>query len=231
MHRISLALALVLSMVACGARTSQAPSSFDLALSSRASLPVNDARYGPPRTAKPLPLAPGQWIKQHMVDQDGHHALVTTKVIALFGRQVWLESETESEAGTRTVKLLLSLGDRKDPKTIDVFQYWVKDPDGHVEQLQPILLGSMKPQLKSMLADVLIGHRPQAQEDVAVTAGRFARAYKARVKVKALGSSALTDTWWHSGVPLNGSLRTVGVNAPGGSELVAFGLSGAKSAF
>lgn len=227
MDRTALTLALVL-MAACGARGSHAPSSFDSEL---AAIAPTDAHYGPPRNAKPLPLAPGQWVKQHVVDQDGHHALVTTKVIGLFGRQVWLESETESEAGTRAIKLLLSLGDRKDPKTIDVYQYWAKTPDGKVEQLQPMLLGGMKPKLRSMLAEVLIAHRPDAQEDVAVTAGRFARAYKARVKVKSLGGNAESDTWWHSGVPLNGSLRTVGVSAPGRSELVAFGLSGAKSAF
>jgi len=227
MRALSFVIALVCT-AGCGAHASQAPSTFDREL---AAIAQNDACYGPPRNAKPLPLAPGQWVKQHVVDQDGHHALVTTKVIGLFGRQVWLESETESEGGTRAIKLLLSLGDRKDPKTIDVFQYWVKAPDGRVEQLQPMLLGSMKPKLQSMLAEVLIAHRADAQEDVAVSAGRFARAYKARVQVKSLGSSALSDTWWHSGVPLNGSLRTVSVSAPGSSELIAFGLSGAKSAF
>jgi hypothetical protein len=226
-YRLALTLSLAL-LAACGARAGHGPTSFDREL---AAMAASEALYGPPRNAKPLPLAPGQWVRQHVVDQDGHHALVTTKVIALFGRQVWLESETESEAGTRAIKLLLSLGDRKDPKTIDIYQYWVKGADGSVEQLQPMLLGSMKPKLQTMLADVLIAHRPDAQEDVAVTAGRFARAYKARVKVKSLGGSAESDTWWHSGVPLNGSLRTVRVSAPGSSELVAFGLSGARSAF
>lgn len=216
-------------LAACGAATaSQGPSSFDRELST---LPNADARYGPPRAAKPLTLAAGQWIKQHVVDQDGHHALITTKVIGRFGRQLWLESETESAAGTRAIKVLLSLGDRKDPKTIDIYQYWVKHPDGRVEELPPLLLGTLKPALQRTLGELLIARRPQAQEDVTVTAGRFARAYKARVKDRALGGVTLTDTWWHSGVPFNGSLRTVSVRAKGATELVAFGLSGAKSAF
>jgi hypothetical protein len=218
---------LALTLLAACASHSRGPSSFDREL---AALPRTNAHFGPP-TSKPLALAPGQWIKRHVVDQDGHHALVTTKVIGLFGRQVWLENETESEAGTRAVKVLLSLGNRKDPKTIDIYQYWVKHPDGRVEQVQPMLLGPVKPALQNMLAEVLIAHRPEGQEDVAVTAGEFARAYKARIQVKALGSHALRETWWHSGVPLNGALRTVGVSAHDRSELVAFGLSGAKSAF
>lgn len=217
----------LLLLAACGAH-SHAPSRFEREL---ATLPRADAHYGPPRNAKPLALAPGQWIKRHVVDQDGYHALVTTKLIGLFGRQVWVESETESEAGTRAIKVLLSLGNRKDPRTIDIYQYWVKHPDGRVEQLPAMLLGSHKPRLQQQLAEVLIAPRAEGQEDVAVTAGQFARAYKARVKERALGSEALADTWWHSGVPFNGALRTVGVSSPGHSELVAFGLSGAKTAF
>jgi hypothetical protein len=221
-------LACLWLLAACSHSASRGPSSFDREL---AALPAADARYEPPRTPRPLALAPGQWVKQHVTDQDGHHALVTTKVIGLFGHQVWLERETETEAGTRARKLLLSLGNRKDARTIDVFQYWIKHPDGRVERLSPMLLGAEKTRLQRELAALLISRRADAREDVAVTAGRFARAYKTRVKERALGADILRDTWWHSGVPFNGSLRTVSVGAPGGSELVAFGLSGAKSVF
>jgi hypothetical protein len=219
---------LLLVLAACGSQRAAAPSAFEQQLER---LAISSAHYGPPRGKKPLPLAPGQWIKRHVIDQDGHHALVTTKVIGLFGRQVWLESETETDQGVTAIKLLASVGDRRDPKQIQIYRYAIKHPDGRVEQLPAMLLGALKPRLQRTLAEVLVFHPPIAQEDVAVAAGQFSGAYRARVKLDALGSSVLRDTWWHSGVPLNGSLRTVGVSAPGKSELVAFGLSGAKSVF
>ncbi len=220
-------IATLLCIGAC-AHHAVEPTPFDREL---AALPASGAHYAAPRDAKPLPLAPGQWVKQHVVDQDGHHTLVTTKVIGLFGHQVWLEREDEGATGTRVRKLLLSLGDRNDPGTIDIYQYWLKHPDGRVEQVSPMMLGAEKPRLQGELGALLIVRKPDAQEDIAVTAGHFARAYRARAKDRASGREVSHDTWWHSSVPFNGSLRSVGVGVPGGSELVAFGLSGAKSAF
>ncbi|MET0287506.1 MAG: hypothetical protein ABW352_23670 [Polyangiales bacterium] len=215
-----------LLLAACSHRAG--PSTFDREL---AALPATDAAYAPPRSPKPRALAPGQWVKQRVVDQDGHHTLVTTKVIGLFGHQVWLERETESEQGTRARKLLVGLGDRNDARTIDVFQCWLKHADGRVEKLAPMLIGAEKPRLQSELAALVLARPAQGQEDIAVSAGRFARAYKARVKERLLGVEVESESWWHPEVPLNGALRTRRVGAPGGSELVAFGLRGAKSVF
>jgi hypothetical protein len=215
-------------LAACSHQANHGPSAFDREL---AALPAADASYAAPRSAKPRALAPGQWVKQRIVDQDGHHALVTTKVIGRFGHQVWLERETESEQGTRARKLLVSLGDQKDARTIDVYQSWIKHPDGRVEKLAPMLIGAEKARVQGELAALLLGRKADGQEDVAVTAGRFARAYKARVKERVLGVETDSELWWHSEVPFNGVLRTRRVGAPGGSELVAFGLSGARSVF
>jgi hypothetical protein len=178
-----------------------------------------------------MPIAAGQWIKQHMVDKDGKHSFVTTKVLSEEGERIWLETETESYYGATALKMLITLGDRKDPSTIEVHEYWMKHEDGRVEQFPSFLVASMKPTVRQVLAGTTVVNAPEGQADVATPAGQFQQAYRARVTANVLGHEFVSDAWWHPAVPLSGGVRSIGVNPASQVELVAFGTSGAHSVF
>jgi hypothetical protein len=187
--------------------------------------------YPAPTSSELLPRAPGQWVKSHVTDKDGNHSFVTSKVLSMDGDRTWLEVETESYSGSSAVKMLVALGDGKDLSNVDVYDYWIKHPNGRIEQFPSFMLGAMKPTLRNMLANIAVSHSPERQEDVSVPAGTFEQAYRAHVTLNALGTTFTSDAWWHPAVPLNGGVQSIGVDPIGKTELVSFGLTGAQSVF
>jgi len=227
--RLTAGFAVLVLVSGCGAHIDHASRA---AIDSQvAALSPSSVRHQAPNSPELSPLVAGQWIKQHVVDKDGNHAFVTSKVLSSEGDRVWLEHETESYTGSDAVKMLVSLGDRIDPSSIDIFEYWTKDSEGNVQQLPPFAVAAMRPALRGALVSTAISQTPEGQEDVTTPAGVFEQAYRARVEAIAMGRTFVSDVWWHPLVPFNGSVRTMGIDPQGKSELVGFGQSGATSVF
>jgi hypothetical protein len=227
--RAGAAFALLALVSACGSHVDPAAkASIDRQV---AQLAPGKQHYGPPSEPNAAPPKEGQWVKQYVIDADGKDSFVTIKVLQIRDDKLWLETETQSYAGNSAAKVLATLGDRHDPNTIDIYEYWLKHTDGKVQQFPPALLESMKPMLRKLFASAIVSHAPEQQEDVRVAAGTFEQAYKARIKLTVLGQNVEQDAWWHSDVPLNGIVKSVGIDPSGRTELVAFGQSGARSAF
>lgn len=221
--------ALLVVLTACGPTINQAAKSdVDKRV---ASLATSEEIVPAPEANTLMPLAAGQWIEQHMVDDEGRHSFVKTKVLSQEGSNFWIEVETQSYYGTTALKLLLGIGNRNDPTTVTVHDYWLMDDQGTVTQYPPALLSVLQSTMKEFLTQLVIAREPAGQGDTTVPAGGFAQAYKARVETS-LGTSTFTaDVWWHPAVPINGQVKTVGVSNSTASALVAYGTTGASSVF
>jgi hypothetical protein len=184
-----------------------------------------------PTAAEPLPLAPGQWVTLKQTDSDNRPSLVTYKIVGLQEGAFWYEVAIDSYYGHSASRMLLAVGDRKDPSTFDVRALITKDNQGRVNETPKEMLSMMKSTYQSMLDQLVIRWEQLPQEDVHVLGGNFAQCYKGRSTVSFMGYSATSDVWYHPAVPVNGMVKSVGVDKPMSSELVDFGMDGATSEF
>jgi hypothetical protein len=72
------------------------------------------------RSAEPMPLAPGQWAKYKIVDEEGHPSIATYKVVGEEAGAHWIEFEQETYYGETVTLMLSNLGNRRDPDTIEI---------------------------------------------------------------------------------------------------------------
>ncbi len=221
--------AIIMFLAACSPAINQAAKSdIDRRV---AGLATSEQIATPPESNELMPLSPGQWIEHHAVDDKGNHSFIKTKILSKQGDNFWVEVETNTYYGTNAIKLLLGIGNRHDPKTVTVYDYWLMDAEGTVTQYPQPLLSVLQNTMDEVLTQLVIVREPDGQGDTTVPAGGFAQAYKARVETS-FGTRKMTaDVWWHPVVPINGSVKVVGVSESSASALVAYGTTGARSAF
>ena len=185
----------------------------------------------PPTVAEPLPLAPGQSITIKNVDQNGQPTLVTYKILGSQDGAYWFEMSIDSYSGHSAMKMLVNVGDRRDPATMDVRAMLMKDNDGRVTELPAETLSMVRGMYQPMLDQLVIRWDQMPQEDAQVIAGTFAACYKGRSTVSFANETTTSDVWFHPAVPVNGMVKSVGVDSPMTTELVDFGMEGATSEF
>jgi len=186
--------------------------------------------YSAPKAAIPMPLKVGQWIQTKGVDESGNLALTTIKLVGQEGESFWQETVSQTAYGSMTIRALINFGDLTDPNTKKVLRVQMKDTDGHVTEYPTgavDFMRSLGPSISSASWKGLL------QEDVQVPAGRFVQCYKGPLSITTLLGTTTGSVWWHSGVPINGIVKSVGHGGVGGGtvELIALGLEGAKSEF
>ena len=184
-----------------------------------------------PHAPKPMPLRVGQWIELKLIDGKGHLSFLTYKMVGEKAGAYWVETVTESYWGRSAMKMLVDLGDRKDPKQIKLFEFMQKDKNGKVNVFPEEMVGLMRPVVDEVLSSVVVTWEGLPQEDVQVPAGRFVKCFKGRSSGSFGPFKASGMVWWHPAVPINGLVKSVGIDNPSTMELVAFGLTGAKSEF
>jgi hypothetical protein len=184
-----------------------------------------------PTVAEPAPLAPGQWVAMKVTDQDGHPSIQTLKITGQQDGAFWYEVSTDSYYGHMAMKMLLAIGDRRDPKTFDIRSVTMRDYHGRVTEMPPSMLGMIKTSYQSALDQLVIKWDQLPQENMQVLGGSFTGCYKARTTAELAGQSTTSDVWFHSAVPINGLVKSVGVDRPFTQELVDFGFEGATSEF
>jgi hypothetical protein len=89
----------------------------------------------------------------------------------------------------------------------------------------------MQSMYKSAVSMLVVNWQGVPQEDASVGAGHFSACYRVRTDAQWAGFRVVSDSWSHPAVPLSGMVKSKGVDKPTTMELVAFGTSGAVSAF
>jgi hypothetical protein len=221
--------AIVLSLLlgACGPSVNQAyKASIDQRL---LALSASDQKYEAPTSAEPMPLAVGQWARYKAVDGEGHPGFASYNVVGQEGNAFWIEMLQESYTSRNVTLMLVDLGDRKTPSSVDVKQMRQKSDDHAVNELPASMLSLMKPIWKPLVDTLIIDWQQKPQEAADAPAGSFDACYKVQATVAFGGKSWTSVSWSHPAVPINGAVKTRGVDNPSQMDLVGFGLTGAKS--
>jgi hypothetical protein len=227
-HILRVSLPLVVLTIGCGASVNQAyKADIDRRVAAlrpgSTSFPASDA-------TEPMPLAVGQWVEFEVVDSKQRPGFMTTKIVGQDGDAFWIETLNASYTGKTETRMLVNLGNRKDPDTVEVKAFTLRH-DGKITEYPSNLLGMMKSIWKPFVHNLIISWVDLPRDDAQVPAGSFAGCYKKRSTVNFGGYEQTSDAWQHPAVPITGLVHSVGVDKPGSMDLVAFGTEGATSAF
>jgi hypothetical protein len=177
----------------------------------------------------PRPLVVGQWTQMKLTDDKGQPSIMTMKVVGAEGDAFWVENVNESYLGKTVTKMLLYFGDRSNPSTMEIRRVKVKDKKGNVNQFDGPMISLMKSMWKGTLSTLTVTWQGLPQEDMTVIAGTFRSCFKARTDANFGPFHSAATSWSHPAVPINGLVKSVGIDQPSTTELVAFGDSGATS--
>ena len=182
-----------------------------------------------PTNFAPKPVAVGQWTQLKLMSDKGEPSFSTYKIVGEEGGAYWVEVVHEAYTGKTVTKILLFMGDRMNPKTMEIRAVRMKDKSGHVNAFDGPMIQLMKSMWQGILDTLVISWQGLPQEDVSVPAGNFAGCYKARTDASWGPWKAAATSWSHTQVPINGLVKSVGIDHPNTMELVGFGDSGATS--
>lgn len=182
-----------------------------------------------PRVLQPRPFAVGQWT-QHRVVHQGQPSFITTKIVGLEGDAFWIESVREIYFGKTVTKVLVFIGDRANPQSVEIRAGRIRDRTGRVTEMSPTMLSLMRSLFATPLGVLVVSWYGQPQEDIVVPAGAFAGCFKGE-KIDAMWGPlrATSLAWSHPAVPISGLVRSQGIDRPVAAELVGYGDSGATS--
>lgn len=221
------ALLLVLSLSACGPRIDAAAQA-DIDRRVAALLPSGQA-FPAPAAFTPKPLVIGQWTLHRLTNEKGEHALITYKIVGADRGAYWVEIANESYHGKTVTKMLLAVGDRTHPGTMEIRAVKTKDKKGKIRDLPGPQLPPMKSAWQSMASMLAVAWPGLPQEPMSAIAGHFAACFKARTDASWGGWHTAATVWMHPLVPINSLVKSVGIDRPSTLELVGFGDEGAQS--
>lgn len=232
MHTASLrfvlpAVLIGLSLTACGPRVdAAAKADIDRRV---AALAPSGHGFPVPTVFAPKSLVPGQWTQHKMTTEKGEVSLMTYKIVGAEGDAYWVELANETYYGKTVTKLLLAVGDRMNPNTMEIRAVKMKDKDGKISQVDGPMIQLMKSMWQSSINMLAVSWQGLPQEDVSVIAGNFAGCFKARTDASWGAWRSASTTWMHPLVPISSLVKSVGIDKPHTMELVGFGESGAVS--
>lgn len=180
---------------------------------------------------RPMPLAPGQWAKFKIVNDEGEPSFYTYKVLGEEGGAFWVEVAMDSYQGKNLQKMLVFFGSRTDPKELEIRAVVTKDIKGNVIELPRDMMPMMQGLYKSAVASLVLSWQGLPQESASAPAGSFNGCYKTRSKAQWGPWKSEADSWSHTAVPINGLVKSRGVDKKFDMDLVAYGLTGAASEF
>jgi hypothetical protein len=194
-----------------------------------AAMVPSGAGFNAPAGLSPKPLVVGQWTQHKMVSEKGQPSLLTYKIVGQDGDAFWVEVANESYYGKTVTKLLLYMGDRSNPSTMQIRAVKMKDKNGRVTELEGPMIQLMRSMYQSSVNMLVVSWQGLPQENVNVTAGAFAACFKAMTDASWGVWRSSATSWMHPGVPISGLVKSVGISQPTTMELVGFGESGATS--
>jgi hypothetical protein len=179
----------------------------------------------------PRPFVVGQWTEYKLTDANGRPGFMTMKIVGTENDAFWFESTQESYTGKTATKMLLHVGDRMNPGSVDIRAVKTRDRKGNVNEVPPEVLQFMKSTYQNAVSMLAVSWQGQPQEDATVPAGVFAGCFKAQTSASWGPWHATSVSWSHSAVPISGLVKSHGIDKPTSMELVGFGDSGAASDF
>jgi hypothetical protein len=185
--------------------------------------------FAAPAAFAPRPIAVGQWTQHKMVSDKGEPSFMTYKIVGEENGAYWIEVLHENYTGKTITKMLLFMGDRMNPATMEVRALKMRDKNGHVNELSGPMLQLMKSMWQGSVNLLAVAWQGLPQEDAEVVAGHFAGCFKARTDASYGPWHAASTSWSHPAVPISGLVRSQGIDHPTTMELVAFGDTGATS--
>jgi hypothetical protein len=220
-------LPVCLSLVACGGGIDKAAKAD---IERRVAVMSPSGLFFPaPSVFAPRPLAIGQWTQHKLTNAKGEQSFVTYKVVDRTSDAYWIEVANESYYGKTVAKLLVAVGDRMHPDTMEIRAIRLKDKKGKISEVGEPALTAMKPAWQRAMNMLAVSWQGLPQEAMQVVAGDFAACFKARTDVSWGGWQASATTWMHPAVPINSLVKSTGIDRPTSMELVGFGETGAKS--
>jgi hypothetical protein len=221
------ALLLNLSVSACGPSISEGAKA-DIERRVAVLLPSGQV-FPAPAVLAPKPLAIGQWTLHKLTNEKGEHSLITYKIVGAEAGAYWVEVANESYYGKTVTKILLGVGDRMHPSTMDIRAVKVKDKKGKITEFQGPSLQRAKSLWQGMVGMLAVAWQGLPQESMRSVAGHFTACFKAQTDASWGGWHAAATVWMHPLVPINSLVKSVGLHRPGTMELVGFGDEGAQS--
>ncbi len=182
-----------------------------------------------PAALVPKPLAVGQWTQHRLTGEKGEYSLITYKIVGEDSGAYWVEVANENYYGKTVTKILLSVGDRMNPNTMEIRAVKTKDKHGKVTEIDGSMIQLMKSMWQGSANMLAVAWRGLPQEAMNVVAGNFAACFKARTEPSWGGWHAASTTWMHPWVPINSLVKSAGIDRPSTMELVGFGETGATS--
>jgi len=183
---------------------------------------------------KPMPFAIGQWVTY--VNKNGDEKTISKTSIVGKENKAWIieaYSLTGKEENTAQI-CVVGIDNMKSEDDLDKIEIkWIKVvQDGEVQTLSGPVLSLMKGVYKQGFR-VMVAHTEGllAGGTVKVSAGIFNGCSKVRSEVSFLVSKTVADSYYHSGVPISGMVKSVSDNGKSSMELVEFGKSGAVKSF
>lgn len=192
----------------------------------KAALSPSDQQHAKVAPTRPE-LEEGQWAEFLEVDDKGQPAQVTYKVVGKEDNAIWLETERVSYFERTVSKMLLDVTDWTAESGIKVKRMISRRNDEPAQELPPFMLDMMA---NPLLAGFRFKVEAGAEESITVPAGTFEGAVRVDTEMKTPFGNFKAVTWAHGAVPVAGYVKSQNEEKTYTSELVAFGLSGAKSA-
>ena len=226
-HHAVVVLVSAIALAACGPGIdSAAKADIDQRI---AVMAPSGAAFPAPAALVPKPFAVGQWTQHKMVSENGQPSLLTYKIVGEEAGAYWVEVAHESYYGKTVNKILLAMGDRSNPATMEFRAVKMKDKQGKVTELQGPMIQLMKSAYQSSVNMLAVSWQGLPQESVGVVAGNFAACFKAMTDASWGAWRSTATSWMHPSVPISGLVKSVGISHPTTMELVGFGDSGATS--
>ncbi len=196
-----------------------------------AALQGNTGAMPPPASFEPMPLIAGQWSQYKMTDDKGQPSFLTYKILGEEAGATWIEVLHETYFGATAQKMLIAFGSRVDPTQVEIRAVITRDAHGRINEMPPALMPMLQSTFRGIVSSMVINWQGLPQEAAVVPAGRFEGCFHARSSAQWGPWKSTADSWSHPAVPINGVVRTQGVDRPFTMELVAFGLTGATATF
>lgn len=181
-----------------------------------------------------MPYQVGQWVL--MANKSGDKKSISkTSIVGKEGNSWIIEtySLTETEEGIMQIRISGLDKMMKSGNLDDIELEWVKiKKDKEIQTIDGIALSFAKGFYKKSLANMAVKTEGMSSAgSVTVPAGTFGGVSKISTEVEIFGSTYKSTGYYHKDVPINGTVKCVADDNSYTTELLDFGLTGAKASF
>lgn len=181
-----------------------------------------------------MPYQVGQWVLMSNTSGD-KKSISKTSIVGREGDAWIIETYSLTETEEGIMQICISGMDKmmKSGNLDDIELEWVKmKKDNDVQKIDGMALSFAKSFYKKNLANLAIKVDGMASAgSVTVPAGSFGGVYKSTAEVEMFGKTYKSIGYYHKDVPINGTVKCVAEDNSYTTELLDFGLNGAKASF